>query len=100
MVVMFNNRKERAELLEAVVVGNKDATIPHFPQKIHLLWGESDQIFDLKLAKNMKEQLGEKATIDSIKKAGHLVQLERPCVYNRRLKKFLASIHFEDKILQ
>jgi len=43
-------------------------------------------------------QIGENATIESIKKAGHLVQLERPCVYNRRLKKFLASIHSEDKI--
>ena len=28
---MFNNRKERAELLEAVEVSNKDVTIPHFP---------------------------------------------------------------------
>ncbi|KAH0940574.1 hypothetical protein HID58_000211 [Brassica napus] len=86
--VMFNNRKERAELLEAVEVSNKDVTIPHFPWKIHLLWGESDQIFDFELAKNMKSELGENATIESIKKAGHLVQLERPCVYNRRLKKF------------
>ncbi|KAG7544829.1 Alpha/Beta hydrolase fold [Arabidopsis suecica] len=98
--VMFNNRKERAELLEAVVVSNKEAQIPHFPRKIHFLWGESDQIFDLELARDMKEQLGENATIESIKKAGHLVQLERPCVYNRRLKKFLASIHSEDKYLQ
>ncbi|KAG2243972.1 hypothetical protein Bca52824_094171 [Brassica carinata] len=98
--VMFNNRKERAELLEAVEVSNKDVTIPHFPWKIHLLWGESDQIFDFELAKNMKAQLGENATIESIKKAGHLAQLERPCVYNRRLKKFLASIHSEDKITQ
>jgi len=29
---MFNNRKERAELLEAVVVSNKEAQIPHFPR--------------------------------------------------------------------
>ncbi|WZY68001.1 hypothetical protein YC2023_000241 [Brassica napus] len=54
VMVMFNNRKERAELLEAVEVSNKDVTIPHFPWKIHLLWGESDQIFDFELAKNMK----------------------------------------------
>ncbi|KAF2543861.1 hypothetical protein F2Q68_00028747 [Brassica cretica] len=98
--VMFNNRKERAELLEAVEVSNKDVTIPHFPWEIHLLWGESDQIFDFELAKNMKTELGENATIESIKKAGHLVQLERPCVYNRRLKKFLASVHSEEKLIQ
>lgn len=29
---MFNNRKERAELLEGLVVTNKDVAIPKFPQ--------------------------------------------------------------------
>ncbi|KAL3525382.1 hypothetical protein ACH5RR_013754 [Cinchona calisaya] len=94
--VMFNNRKERGELLEALVVSNKDATIPKFSQQIHLLWGENDQIFKLELAQNMKEQLGDKATFQGIKKAGHLVHLERPCVYNRCLKKFLASLKADD----
>ncbi|XP_052194973.1 uncharacterized protein LOC127803022 [Diospyros lotus] len=91
--VMFNNRKERGELLEGLIVSNKDATIPIFQQRIHLLWGENDQIFKLELAQNMKQQLGDKATFQGIKKAGHLVHLERPCVYNRCLKQFLASIH-------
>ncbi|OAY57400.1 putative aminoacrylate hydrolase RutD isoform X1 [Manihot esculenta] len=90
--VMFANREERAELLEGLIISNKDPTIPRFSQKIHLLWGEDDQIFKLQLAHNMKEQLGENATFQGIKKAGHLVHLERPCVYNRRLKQFLASL--------
>jgi hypothetical protein len=30
--VMFTNRKERAELLEGLVVSNKDATVPVLPQ--------------------------------------------------------------------
>jgi pimeloyl-ACP methyl ester carboxylesterase len=94
--VMFTNRKERAELLEALVISNKDATIPNFSQRIHLLWGENDQIFNLELAQNMKEQLGENATFKGIKKAGHLVHLERPCVYNRRLKHFLASFYADE----
>ncbi|KAK9948607.1 hypothetical protein M0R45_004175 [Rubus argutus] len=89
--VMFTNRKERAELLEALVIDTKDATIPKFDQRIHLLWGENDQLFKQELAHNMKEQLGANATFEGIKKAGHLVHLERPCVYNRCLKKFLAS---------
>lgn len=38
-------------------------------------------------------QLGDKATFQGIKKAGHLVHLERPCVYNRHLKLFLASLN-------
>ncbi|KAL7141789.1 hypothetical protein ABFS83_08G077100 [Erythranthe nasuta] len=90
---MFNNRKERGELLEGLVVSTKDTNIPHFPQRIHLLWGENDQIFTFDLAQNMKEELGDKATVEGIKKAGHLVHLERPCVYNRCLKKFLISLH-------
>ncbi|CAL4962464.1 unnamed protein product [Urochloa decumbens] len=90
--VMFTNRKERAELLEGLVVSNKDATVPVLPQKILLLWGENDNIFNIELAKTMKEQLGEKTVLQSISKAGHLVHLERPCVYNQRLKEFLASV--------
>ncbi|CAH8357731.1 unnamed protein product [Eruca vesicaria subsp. sativa] len=94
--VMITNRNERAELLEGLVISNKDVTIPRFQKKIHVLWGESDQIFNLEMAKNMKEQLGENATMDIIKKAGHLAHLERPCVYNRRLKKFLTSVYSEN----
>ncbi|XP_020229553.1 epoxide hydrolase 4 [Cajanus cajan] len=89
--VMFTNRKERGELLEGLVVSNRDITIPNYPQRIHLLWGENDQIFKLEHAQNMKEQLGDGTTFEGIKKAGHLVHLERPCVYNRCLKHFIAS---------
>ncbi|KAK6150893.1 hypothetical protein DH2020_015825 [Rehmannia glutinosa] len=94
--VMFNNRKERGELLEGLVVSTKDTTIPNFPQRIHLLWGENDQIFNLELAQNMKEQLGDNATFQGIKKAGHLVHLERPCLYNKCLKEFLATLHADE----
>ncbi|CAA0839561.1 alpha/beta-Hydrolases superfamily protein [Striga hermonthica] len=94
--VMFNNRKERGELLEGLLVTTKETNIPNFTQRIHLLWGDNDQIFKLELAQNMKQQLGQKATLQSIKKAGHLVHLERPCVYNRCLKKFLASLQAAD----
>ncbi|CAN4080070.1 unnamed protein product [Withania somnifera] len=93
--VMFTNRKERGELLEGLVVSNKETTIPNFPQRIHLLWGKNDQIFNLELAQNMKLQLGDKTTFRGIDKAGHLVHLERPCVYNKCLKQFLTSLHAE-----
>ncbi|XP_057795016.1 uncharacterized protein LOC131011247 [Salvia miltiorrhiza] len=95
--VMFSNRKERAELLEGLVVSTKETNIPSFSQRIHLLWGEEDQIFKLELAQNMKEQLGDKATFEGIKKAGHLVHLERPCVYNTCLKNFLASMQVNEE---
>ncbi|KAK9990398.1 hypothetical protein SO802_025383 [Lithocarpus litseifolius] len=94
--VMYSNRKERGELLEALVISNKDFTVPNFPQKIHLLWGENDRILKLEIAQNLKRQLGENASFQGINNASHLVHLERPCVYSRCLKQFLASLH-EDK---
>ncbi|KAM0945974.1 putative alpha/beta hydrolase-1 [Dioscorea sansibarensis] len=93
--VMFKNRKERAELLEGLVVSNKDAVVPSLPQRILLLWGENDNIFNIDLANKMKEQLGEKTTVQGIEKAGHLVHLERPFAYNHCLKEFLALIYPE-----
>lgn len=94
--VMFNNRIQRAELLEALLRSNKENQVPILIQNILLLWGENDNIFHLKLAKDMKEQLGDKAAVEYIKKAGHLVHLERPCVYNRHLKRFLAAVNARD----
>jgi hypothetical protein len=33
---MFSNRKERGELLEGLIVSNKDPTVPNFSQVIYL----------------------------------------------------------------
>ncbi|KAG2243971.1 hypothetical protein Bca52824_094170 [Brassica carinata] len=88
---MFTNRKERVELLEALVISN-DTTFPSFPQKIHLLWGENDQFFSPEFAKDLRLKLGEMTSMESINNGGHLVQLERPFVYNKLLNKFLASV--------
>ncbi|PON86022.1 Alpha/beta hydrolase fold [Trema orientale] len=90
--VMFDNRKEKKELLEALVVSDNDFIVPHYPQRVALLWGQNDKIFNMETASNLKTQLGERATLESIEKAGHLVPLERPCVYNNNLKKILASL--------
>nr|GLL26315.1 monoacylglycerol lipase ABHD6-like [Ipomoea trifida] len=89
---MFSSSKEREELLEGMVESSKDNTIRDIPQKVLLLWGENDEIFKIEQAKDLKDQLGSKTTLEGIRKAGHLVHLERPCVYNRCLKKFLASL--------
>ena len=37
-------------------------------------------------------QLGDRATLQYIEKAGHLVEAERPCVYNKHLKEILATL--------
>ncbi|XP_059591815.1 uncharacterized protein LOC100853904 isoform X2 [Vitis vinifera] len=90
--VMFSHRKEREELLEALVIRDEDFTPYHYHQRIYLLWGDGDKLFDLEVAHNLKEQLGEKAKLQYIEKAGHLAQSERPCVYNAHLKQILASL--------
>ncbi|RHN54203.1 putative alpha/Beta hydrolase [Medicago truncatula] len=96
---MFSNRKERSELLEDLVISYKDINIPKFSQRIHLLWGDKDKIFKSEVAENIKETLGSNATFEVIKKAGHLAHLERPCIYNRCLKKFLSSITLHENNL-
>lgn len=90
---MFTNRKERNELLNCLVVPDKEATSDaNYSQAIHMLWGDDDNIFDLDLASNMKMQLGEKTSLEWIKDAGHLVPLERPLTYNKRLKQILECV--------
>ncbi|KAK4340342.1 hypothetical protein RND71_041804 [Anisodus tanguticus] len=88
--VMFGNRKEKVELLKAFIVSDKDATPPKYTQRIYLLYGDDDKIFNQTVSDIMKAKLGENTTVEYIKRAGHLVQLERPRTYNRCLKKFLS----------
>ncbi|KAI3815176.1 hypothetical protein L1987_14834 [Smallanthus sonchifolius] len=84
---MYNNRKERNELLEDLVIPDKDATsYTSYSQEIHMLWGDYDKIFNVDHAMSMKTRLGDKTTLDWIKDTGHLVQLEQPFKYNKRLK--------------
>ncbi|PAN12266.1 hypothetical protein PAHAL_2G254200 [Panicum hallii] len=87
--LMMFNRKERAELLEGMVISDEDAAAPSFRQDILLLWGENDSIFTVELASKLKEQLGERAALRSVREAGHLVMLERPRAFNRCLREFL-----------
>ncbi|KAM0860873.1 hypothetical protein ACQ4PT_046264 [Festuca glaucescens] len=94
---MFTNRKERLELLQGLLDSNIDAKIPTFQQKIMLIWGEEDKLFDIELARKMKEQLGENCQLHGIPKAGHLLHLERPCAYNRQLGRFLAYVSSQEE---
>ncbi|KAF8038688.1 hypothetical protein BT93_B1279 [Corymbia citriodora subsp. variegata] len=91
--VMIDCRKERTELLEAMVIPDKDFAFRQYSQRVHLVWGENDRIFPVEVAKSLKENLGDNATLVCIEKAGHIVALERPFVYNKCLKKILASIY-------
>ncbi|XP_074305052.1 uncharacterized protein LOC141639981 [Silene latifolia] len=89
--VMFDNRKERIELLEALVIKEKDVTNYQFKQPIHLIWGNQDKIFDMEVATNLKERLGGKTKLLIVEEAGHLALLEKPFVFNQRLREALDS---------
>lgn len=89
--VMFSNGKERAELLNALVVPDNQLLLPaDYSQNITLLWGEDDRIFNLKVADQLKRQLGDKATLRCIAKAGHAAPLDRPIMYNQHLRTILV----------
>ncbi|XP_074287618.1 uncharacterized protein LOC141612739 [Silene latifolia] len=89
--VMFENRKERIELLEALVIKDEDVTNHQFKQPIHLIWGNQDKIFDMEVANNLKKRLGGKTKLLIVEEAGHLALLERPFVFNQRLREALDS---------
>lgn len=95
--VMFGNRKERVELLEALLVKDEDVTNHRFQQRIHLLWGNEDKIFNPEVANSLKEKLGGKTELQVLKKAGHLALLERPRAFNKCLKKMLDSRAFSSE---
>ncbi|WOG84701.1 hypothetical protein DCAR_0103885 [Daucus carota subsp. sativus] len=86
------NRKERTELLQAWVVSDNEAVPCNYSQKIHLLWGEDDKVFNSEIAENIKQKLGGEATLEFVKEAGHLVQSDQATEYNNRVKKILSSL--------
>ncbi|KAL4279106.1 hypothetical protein GQ457_03G002650 [Hibiscus cannabinus] len=88
---MLDYRKERLELLDALLTSDNEFTVPCYQQRIHLLWGEHDKLFDLDTARDIKQQIGENASLEWIEKAGHDVYMERPFEFNTRLKMILAS---------
>ncbi|KAK8562956.1 hypothetical protein V6N12_011020 [Hibiscus sabdariffa] len=94
---LLDYKKERLELLEALQIRDNEFTVPCYKQRIHLLWGENDMLFDLGTARNMKRQIGENASLEYIEKAGHNVPLDRPFKYNSHLKKILASLSSNPK---
>ncbi|CAL1384949.1 unnamed protein product [Linum trigynum] len=95
--VLFEHRKERAQLLDAMFIPDDDVSKvgSYCAQEINFIWGEDDKLVDIQEGYNRIKLLNGKAILKPIKKAGHLVQIERPCVYNRILKDLLLSLHTE-----
>ncbi|KAK5774586.1 hypothetical protein PVK06_042442 [Gossypium arboreum] len=85
-------RREKVELLKALVISDEEFTVPSYHQRIHVLWGKNDKIFEVENGQYLQQQIGEKASVEYIENSGHIVQLERPFKYNSCLNKILPSL--------
>ncbi|KAD4178010.1 hypothetical protein E3N88_26601 [Mikania micrantha] len=85
------NRKEKMELLKGLALGKHDPpNISPLPQKVLIIWGDQDNIFLLDMAKELKEILGNNASLEVMKNASHVPQLEQAKNFNRILYNFLC----------
>jgi predicted esterase len=93
-VLYKENRAERKQLLDDMVIGTPEAfPLPQLTQENFLVvWGEYDQIFNISLAYELQKHLGtQRAEIVVMKNCGHAPQIENPREYNRIILNFLQS---------
>ncbi|XP_042485590.1 pimeloyl-[acyl-carrier protein] methyl ester esterase-like, partial [Macadamia integrifolia] len=85
------NREERLEVLKSLTIGRDDKPqVSCLQQEALIVWGEHDQIFQLKKASELKELLGEKVQLEILKNTSHVPQIEDPSQFNAVVKKFLC----------
>ncbi|KAH7420766.1 hypothetical protein KP509_13G021400 [Ceratopteris richardii] len=72
-----SNRDRHVELIDALEIGKYECPtdIPKASQKTLILWGEKDQIFDVKLAYDLQHFLGGTAELKVFEGQGHVPQL-------------------------
>jgi len=58
---------------------------------ILLVWGEKDQIVELKTAKTLRRHLGENARLEIIPNAGHVPHIEKTAIFNKILMNFISN---------
>ncbi|XP_073042537.1 uncharacterized protein [Primulina eburnea] len=84
------NRKEKLELLRELRLGRDDTVnISPLSQEVLIVWGEHDKIFLLEKAIELSKLVGDKTTLQVIKNASHVPQLENAPRFNNIVKKFL-----------
>ncbi|WVZ72427.1 hypothetical protein U9M48_020891 [Paspalum notatum var. saurae] len=83
-------REEKMELIKAMTTAGGSQITP-LTQEMLIIWGEFDQIFPLEKAYQVKEKLGEKATLKVMPNSGHLPSQEEPKLFNRVLLDFLLQ---------
>ncbi|OVA08344.1 Alpha/beta hydrolase fold-1 [Macleaya cordata] len=90
--LLSENREEKIQLLKGLTLG-KDDTLQISPlqQEVLIVWGEHDKIFPLEKAFELKELLGDKVSMEVIKKTAHAPQQENPKQFNSIVRKFLSA---------
>lgn len=88
----IENREERVELLDGLLIGREDTEpLPTLSQKVLIIWGDHDGIFPLELAHRLKEHLKENAELVIFNNTAHCVQMENPKEFNRLVQSFLLG---------
>ncbi|CAK9227517.1 unnamed protein product [Sphagnum troendelagicum] len=92
-VLYEENRAERKQLLDDMVIGTPEAfPLPQLTQKFLVVWGEYDEIFNISLAYELQKHLGtQRAEVVVMKNCGHALQIENPREFNRIILNFLQS---------
>ncbi|KAL1337705.1 uncharacterized protein LOC107470671 [Arachis duranensis] len=87
-----DNRKEKMELLKGVSLGREEAlNISPLQQEVLIVWGEHDRIFPVQMARELREVIGKKASLEVIKDASHVPQIEKAAEFNNIILNFLKG---------
>ncbi|KAI5067179.1 hypothetical protein GOP47_0017707 [Adiantum capillus-veneris] len=71
------NRDHQLDLINSIELGQDEVptTLPKVSQKTLILWGDKDQIFDIKLAHTLEEYMDGNAQLKVFNGAGHVPQV-------------------------
>ena len=86
---MGRNKKQRAELLDAIVIGSKNSkSLPIVKQDVLIVWGEKDRTFTLEQANLLQQHIGEKAKLVVIKECSRRASKDKWKLFSRRGSNF------------
>ncbi|MFT5780195.1 MAG: pimeloyl-ACP methyl ester carboxylesterase [Crocinitomicaceae bacterium] len=63
----------------------------NFEMPVHLIWGECDRLIPADRGKLFHEHIGNGATLDIIKKGGHMPNMNRTRAFNKLLRQYLKD---------
>lgn len=89
-VYLSQNPKEQRRLLENLPENRKEFQELKVDTPTLILWGEDDEIFLVRDAKELQHQLGAELVV--IPKAGHALPSEKPKAFNKELRQFIERV--------